>query len=273
MTGDAGWILYSDESHHNHGAVRGVGAVSLRLDDTTRLSDELANLLRASGVRELKWEKVRTARMGFAAGKALTWTLDHALAGDIWIETLSWDARSAAASRARRPSLGRLRDAYATLLASVIARQAERSDPTGPSQHWQLVPDEQNAAPWTGAQSAVPQIASVSPARSETQPLIQLADLLAGLAVFSRAAYDAYERWLCLPNRDLDARSTAMPGGAHGSSAYRFALLDDFYTACVRRLPGISLRTRRGLYTWRASAPIQFRFLAPRAVWEAERLD
>src|SRR5262249_3653446 len=113
----------------------------------------------------------------------------------------------------------------------------------------------------------------VTPARSDSQPLIQLADLFAGLAVFSRAAYDPYERWLCFPDHDLDARRRAIPRGAHGSHAYRFALLDDFDTACVRRRPGISLRTRRGLYTWRAAAPIQFRFLAQRAEHEVRRLD
>jgi len=77
---------------------------------------------------------------------------------------------------------------------------------------------------------------------------------------FSRAAYDAYERWLCVRGRGQDAPATTTPAGVYGSQAYRFVLLDEFYTACVRRLPGISLQTRRGLYTWRAGAPIQFRF-------------
>jgi hypothetical protein len=34
MTSDAGWVIYSDESSYNYGAVRGVGAVSLRVDDS-----------------------------------------------------------------------------------------------------------------------------------------------------------------------------------------------------------------------------------------------
>jgi hypothetical protein len=44
------------------------------------------------------------------------------------------------------------------------------------------------------------------------------------------------------------------------SLRYRLALLDDFYTACVRRLPGVSLRTRGGLYTYLAGVPLQFRW-------------
>lgn len=262
MTGDAVWAIYSDESHYNYGAVRGVGAVSLRQDDVAHLSEELARLLREAGVRELKWEKVRTTRTASAAKRAFAWTLDRALAGKIWTETLTWDASSVAASRARRPALPTLRDAYATLLRSVIARHTKRDDL---AQRWRIVPDEQTAVPWTRIRGMLPQETEITPARSEMEPLIQLADLFAGLAVYSRAAYDAYERWLCFPERDLGAIAGGMPGGAHGAHAYRFALLDDFYTTCVRRLPGISLPTRRGLYTWRADAPIQFRFQPDRA--------
>jgi hypothetical protein len=257
MTSDAGWAIYSDESSYNYGAVRGVCAVSLRVDDSARLGEELASLLRTSSVRELKWEKVRTARMAFAAKKALTWALDHALDGELWIETVTWEVSSAAASRARRPTLTQLHSAYTALLSSVIARHSQRAEQ---SQDWRIVPDEQSAIPWTRIQEALPQTTSIMPARSEPQPLIQLADVFAGLAVFSRAAYDAYERWLCVRGRDQDVRATTIAEGVYGSQAYRFVLLDEFYTAGVRRLPGISLQTRRGLYTWRAGAPIQFRF-------------
>ncbi|HEY7093420.1 MAG TPA: hypothetical protein VH393_09590 [Ktedonobacterales bacterium] len=257
MTSDASWVIYSDESSYNYGAVRGVGAVSLRVDDSARLGEELASLLQASSVRELKWEKVRTARTAFAAQKALTWALDHALDGNLEIETLTWEVTSAAASRARRPTLTQLRNAYTTLLSSVMTRHAQRDDQ---SQDWRIVPDEQSAIPWTRIQETLPQTAAIVPARSEPQPLIQLADVFAGLAVFSRAAYGAYERWLCVRSGDQDAHITTASEGMYGSQAYRFVLLDEFYTACVRRLPGISLQTRRGLYTWRVDAPIQFRF-------------
>jgi hypothetical protein len=261
MTSDATWVIYSDESSYNYGVVRGVGAVSLRVDDAARLGDELATLIRGSGMRELKWEKVRTARGAFAAQKALIWALDHALDhaldGELRIETLTWEVTSAAASRARRPTLSQLHSAYTALLSSVMARHPER----GATPHsWRIVPDEQSAISWTRIQAAVPQNATITPARSEPQSLIQLADVFAGLAVFSRAAYDAYERWLCLRGRGQGARATTTSEGMYGSLVYRFVLLDEFYTACVRRLPGISLQTRRGLYTWRTDAPIQFRF-------------
>jgi hypothetical protein len=257
MAGDMDWAIYSDESSYNYGAVRGAGAVSLRLADAARLGGELAALLRASGVRELKWEKVRTARMAFAARKALDWTLDRALGGELWIETLTWDVTTATASRARRPALRRLREAYTALLASVIARHASHTEGGGQSCNWRIVPDEQTAMPWALVRGALPQSAEITPERSAAQPLIQLADLFTGLAAYSRAVYDVYERWLCVPDQDTPNGITEY---ARGSQRYRFALLDDFYTTCVRSLPGISLQTRRGLYTWRTDAPIQFRF-------------
>jgi hypothetical protein len=257
MEDRAVWIIYSDESRFNYGAVRGVGAVSLRRDDSSRLSDELARLLSDAGLREMKWEKVRTGRAASAAGKALEWALEHALRGELEVETLTWDATTSEASRARTRALAQLHAVYQTLLASVIARHSERGDDAW---NWGVVPDEQTAMPWTRIQTALPQIDTITPERSETQPLIQLADLFTGLAVYSRAAYDAYERWLSFPDHEADALGVAAPRHARGSSAYRLALLDDFYTLCVCRAAGISLRTRRGLYTYRADAPIRFRF-------------
>jgi hypothetical protein len=262
MTSDKGWMIYSDESSYNYGAVRGVSAVRLRQDDAARLSEELASLLRASSVRELKWEKVRTARAAFAAQKALAWALDLALDGELWIEALTWEVTSATASRARRPTLTQLHSVYTALLSSVMARQSQQGEQ---SQRWRIVPDEQPAISWTRIQAALPHTATILPARSGPQPLIQLADIFAGLAVFSRDAYDAYERWLCVRGRGQGAHATITAEGVYGSQAYRFVLLDEFYTACVRRLPGISLQTHRGLYTWRPDAPIQFRFHTSRA--------
>src|SRR5215831_92531 len=181
MARDIDWSLYSDESSYNYGAVRGVGAVSLRLDDAARLGGELADMLRTLSVRELKWEKIRTARSAFAARKALTWALDHALDGALWIETVTWEVTSAAASRARRPALAQLHSAYTTLLRSVMARRSQHDEQ---AQRWSIVPDEQPAISWTRIQEGLPQTARIMPARSEPQPLIQLADVFAGLAVF-----------------------------------------------------------------------------------------
>jgi hypothetical protein len=129
---------------------------------------------------------------------------------------------------------------------------------------WSIYPDEQQALDWTkiaARMASCAQIERIEPQRSHEAPLIQVADLFVGLGVFSRDSYDAYQRWRSFPD---DERN--VPGGrfvtsepAPASMRYRCALLDDFYTTCVRRLPGISLHTRCGLHTVAPRVPIRFR--------------
>ncbi len=253
------YAIFADEAQHNVGRVRGVAAVSLRAQDTDRLSGEVAALLATSGVSECKWELVRSARQCFAAGKLLAWALDRALDGRLWIDALTWSTADEAARRQALPSLARLRQMYARLLDGVIQRRVTVGS------RWSVYPDEQQALDWTkiAAQMAArDRIERIEPQRSHAAPLVQVADLFVGLGVCSRDAYDAYQRWRSFPDeeRNVLAARFAPMAPLPASLRYRCALLDDFYTACVRRLPGISLRTRCGLYTYAPEAPIQFRW-------------
>jgi hypothetical protein len=145
---------------------------------------------------------------------------------------------------------------YARLLDQVVQSH-------GPQGTWRIHPNEQQALDWSRILSQTisrRQITCVEPARSHATPLVQVADLFVGLAVFSRASFDAYERWRSFPDdeRNVAFGRFAMPAPLPASVRYRCALLDDFYTTCVRRLPGISLRTHGGLRTRATGAPIQF---------------
>jgi hypothetical protein len=115
---------------------------------------------------------------------------------------------------------------------------------------FQILPDEQQALRWERITGALPHIEGVTPARSEDEPLIQVADLFVGLAAYSRAAYATYERWLGSPSDMLAALSAA--------DRYRCRLLDDFFTLCKLRDLHVSLRTNRGLRTYDASPPLCF---------------
>jgi len=253
------YATYTDEARHNFGRVRGVGAVSLRVEHVDELAGEVAALLAASGVAECKWELVRSARQGFAAAKLLAWALDRALDGRVCVDVLTWSAEDAAARRQAIPSLARLRQMYARLLDVMIQGRGLAGS------RWSIYPDEQEALDWgkiAASMTARAQIAQIAPQRSHEAPLIQVADLFVGLGVFSRDAYDAYQGWRAFPDeeRNVVAGRFEPPELLPASLRYRCALLDDFYVTCVRRLPGISLRTRGGLHTYATDAPIQFRW-------------
>lgn len=247
---------YADETRYNVGRYRGVALVSAPLTHVPALSEEVARILVESGVGECKWEKVRSARTRFAAEKLLAWTIDAALAGRLAVDTLTWDAGAVIPRSQPLPYLKKLHRMYSCLLAGALAHRWPDGRP------WIIAPDEQNALRWPVIAAASPRIARLEPRSSAGEPLIQLADLFAGLAVFSRAGYDTYEQWLCLP--PAERRAGAQPSASlrllSASDRQRCLLLDDFFLRCKLRLPGISLRTSRGLRTYGFHPPLTFQW-------------
>lgn len=252
---------YTDETRYNVGRYRGVALVSAPLPAVAALGAEIRDILAISGVSECKWEKVRSARMRFLAEKLLEWTLQATLASRLRVDTLTWDAGDRAHAAAGTPYLKKLHQMYHDLLAQAMAHRWPQAAA------WMLYPDEQTALRWDALRAALPRLAHIAPSGSHHEPLIQVADLFAGLAVYSRAGYDTYEQWLCLPMSErrppLKGR---LPGAASQMSAsdrQRCLLLDDFFTRCKLQLPGVGLRTNRGLRTYDFAKPITFRWDDP----------
>lgn len=249
-------IAYADEAQYNFGRHRGVGVVSLRRAAAVTLGDELRALVSASNVKECKWEKLRSARMRFAAEKLISWALDHATAGALRVDVLTWDVDDRLHSGHGPHYLANLRQMYLRILTRTLAS----GWPSDRDAHWLICPDEQDSVHWQTLVGSLPAIVGVLPAQSHREPLIQVADLFTGMAVFSRDSYDLYERWLCLPESERDAPSAedSPPERLSGSVRQRCLVLDSFFTQCKRRQLGVSLRTQRGLRTYDFTRPINF---------------
>jgi hypothetical protein len=174
--------------------------------------------------------------------------MEAAIAGQMRVDVLTWHAEDGSAL----PYLARLRGMYARLLGEMLPRRW----PAG--SRFAVFPDEQAAMRWQTLVASMPHVAAIAPRRSEDEPFIQLADLFAGLGVFSRGSYAAYEKWLCYPpaERASDLRHPTLPFST--AERVRCALLDDFYTASKFAWLGISLRTQRGLRTYTAARPLAF---------------
>jgi hypothetical protein len=243
---------YTDEAQYNVGRYRGLAMLSLHEEDTATCSRDLRAILHVSSILECKWEKVRSARTLFAAKKLLGWTIRRVEQGVLRVDTLTWDTEEGSRAGLGVPHIANLRKMYRTLLETVVpGRWGERAE-------WHLYPDEQSAMPWQLLVDGLPQVAGITASRSHEHQLIQLADLLAGLAVYSRDSYDLYERWLDNPR---DRHGYPDSGREYSASdRTRCLLLDDFFTSCKLHQLGVSLRTRRGLFTGDAHLGLVFRW-------------
>ena len=262
-------VAYSDEAQYNFGRYRGLGMVTLPIAEAAALSDELQGLLASSGMSELKWEKIRSGRGRLAAAKLLAWAVEHALAGRLRIDTLTWDVEENP-QRGQEGYVGRhvrrLQQMYTHLLTTTLARRwlPEDGQPAN-LPYWRIYPDEQDALDWAAIAAAAPHIERIIPCVSHQEPLIQLADVFVGLAVFSRASFDVYEQWLVdhPTGEDEPECEDSAPMRISGSLRQRLLVLDTWYTLAKARSLGVSLRSQRGLKTYQPDAPITFAWYSP----------
>lgn len=263
-------VGFSDESNWNKGRFRSLGLITVPVDALDHLERELNDLLAQSGIREFKWEKLRQAKERFGAQKMCDFTIRHALNRRLRVDVLIWDIEDSRHHVSGRDDIANLQRMYYHLFHNVLRLR-------WPSNAvWRLHPDEHTAMDWqtvadclqnaaqrlererslfTGGkfqlrlrrEFGIEEIRSVS---SSDQPLLQLADLFAGMAVLSREQFDEYQKWLnqtrgqpkLLEDHDDTLR-------ASGSSKERFYILGYFDNACKSHKLGVSLNKKRGLWT------------------------
>jgi type I restriction enzyme S subunit len=277
-------VGFSDESYWNVGRYRSLGLVTTSVDLHASLENELLCLLEKSEVREFKWKKLDGAKERFAAIKMCEFAIENALARKLRVDVLIWDIQDSRHNVPGRDDIANLQRMYYHLFRNVL-RARWPNDAV-----WRLHPDEHTALDWetmrdclenasvtverepslfTGGEFRIRLrrefgIEEVRPIPSDQHPLLQLADLFAGLAAFSHERFDEYQKWLhtASPKPPLvnEAKACVDPSRA---SQERFQVLKKFDEACKKRKLGVSLKTKQGLWTPDPQNPINFWLYEP----------
>ncbi len=272
-------IGFADESYWNTGRFRSLGVVTLSFDSLKTLDGEARCLLDESGVPEFKWKKLDGAKRRFAAEKLCRFAAERAFARQLRVDVLVWDIEDSRHKIARRDDIANLERMYYHLFRNVLrVRWPDNAV-------WKLHPDEHTALDWETVQDCLANksssvelerslftggqfrmrlrrefgIEEIQPVSSGAHPLLQLADLFAGLAVFSRDKFDEYHRWAqaTSPQACLFDESEASDAPSR-SSRERFQVLKALDELCKERKLGVSLKTNHGLWTPQPQNPINF---------------
>jgi hypothetical protein len=277
-------IGFADESHWNTGRFRSLGLVTTSLNLHAILENELCRMLEESGVSEFKWKKLDGARERFAAIKMCECAIENALARKIRVDVLIWDIQDSRHNVPGRDDIANLQRMYYHLFRNVLrARWPDDAI-------WRLHPDEHTALDWETVKDCLEAkstsievdctlspvggfkvslrrecgIEEIQPVSSGDHPLLQLADLFAGLAVFSRDRFADYQKWLKDKSQQVLLFEDAdHPSYSSRSSEERFQVLKSFNQACKQRKLGVSLETKRGLWTPDPKNPINFWMYEP----------
>jgi hypothetical protein len=248
------------------------------------LEDELLRLLEESGVSEFKWKKLYGARERFAAIKMCEFAIENALARKLRVDVVIWDIQDSRHRVPGRDDIANLERLYYHLFRNVLrARWPDDAI-------WRLHPDEHTALDWETVKDCLEAkrtsievdrtlfpvvgfkvrlrrefgIEEIQPVSSGDHPLLQLADLFAGLAVFSREKFRDYQTWneaTSQQKRVFDEADAA--NGPSRRSEERFIFLKKFDALCKQKRLGVSQKTKQGLWTPKPENPINFWLYEP----------
>lgn len=278
---------FSDESSWNQGRYRSVSLVTGSVDDLGAMERALDEALKEWGIQEeLKWQGLKGSQKVQAAIQVLRIAADYAAMRKCRVDTLIWDAEDARHKVRGRDDLENLARMYYHILRNVTQKRW----PNGAS--WLLLPDEHHAIDWDILERCLdavskkfhPQfhfpdaarfryrkefnIEKVKPVKSNEYRLTQLADLFAGVSVFSWRQHSEFRLW-----QDEQSGQQSLFGNARctasNSSRSRFPVLLELIRVCHQKKFGLS-NEPGGLQTlaYNANNQITFWFYRPQGDYD-----
>jgi hypothetical protein len=275
-------VAYADESNWNVGRYRSVATVTVLGSEHDRIVDRIRGLLDESSVVELSWKDLKGAKERLGAVKIVDVIIEEACVANLRVDVLMWDMEDARHAGVRgRDDVANLGRMYHHLFVNVLRSKW----PNGST--WSMHPDEHSQVDWETLQKTVeakggdrvegPTIEAVGdltefrvvqlvPRESHGHPLIQVADLFAGIMPYSHAKFDEFERWLPSSAEQAAPPDTKEPSDRlSGSDAELFVVLRDLKQACSDRKLYVSLERSRGLRTMKPKGPINFWIYEPQS--------
>ena len=265
---DMEYGVFSDESRYDRGRFRSIAAVSLPAGLVPQLTEQLTLSLREYGISELKW--TRLGDRNYTVECAIAF-VDHMLSGlaeGLRVDVLIWDTEDKRHRVENRDDIANYERMYFHLHRALIRRRGQDSI-------WHLRPDEQVQINWKtlascltsrgtwiphGQQSAasfrfgilVPTISTFRQVDSRATPLSQLADLIAGMAAYTRSRPSVVHQQLEpeVGNEFKEFMSKR--------DKVRFRVISHLYNGCRLRRVGLSLRSHGYLCTSDPIQPVNF---------------
>lgn len=275
------YASYTDESYSTGERYRSICAFSFPMGSESAIRSRLTADLQSSKVTEAKWNKVRNLNQQSCA-ISLVDTAFHSLRHfNARIDVLVWDTHDSRHSIPGRDDKANFERMFFHLLGYSMKRR-----PRGA--HWRIYPDEQMGVAWQTIKDCLSavgrrsqlihypllgpfladphyRILELEEIRSHEHPPCQVADLFAGLAVFSRVRFPEYLQWCERngPQCKLFLPVQSDEPGFSRKEMYRFPVLEHFNSRCKAERLGVSLRTNKGLCTKDPMKPFNFWLYVP----------
>lgn len=276
MKSNPTYHAYSDDSGTSDKRFQCLGVISLSEETAELLRKRLSQVLEEKQLEELKFEELRghSAKMQ-AASCFIKHAIDLCVKGRMRIDVLLWDHQDERHSVRGRDDSQNLQLMYYKILVCV-ARLWNKIN-------WHVYPDEQSGIDWNEIREylnntsplkkepelislfkidrAIFNFESIEPKHSHEEPLVQMADLFAGISKYSRERGSDFLEWVKKQNEVIEPslfNSDENQNSESQADAARFSILNEFYLLCKKSKLGVSINKRKYLWTPKPKNPINF---------------
>jgi hypothetical protein len=273
------FTVFSDESHITASRYRSISSISLPSNFVVDFSNLYIQLLKESSIKEFKYHKLDSARYRFMAIKIVDLILNNLERYKIRVDTIVWDTQDNRHMVKNRDDIGNLGRMYYHLLKFIMHSR-------GPETIWNIYPDEHVSIDWYNLKECLANvgkwvnvfklpafniietkenfsIAEFEQRISIQTPLIQVADLFAGISVFSNLFYMKFKDWAKQQSGQIDLfQETGLIQLSQGEME-KIKLLDYLIKKLNKRKLGVSIDTKKRLWTPVPKNPINFWLYEP----------
>lgn len=278
------YYAFSDESRHNKGRYRAIGMISFPFDQLEIIEKQCLKICSDHGINNLKnfkWVKLKNDKKLNAAKSTVEYIFNKAILRELRVDILIWDTHDRRHKIVGRDDSENLARMYYHLYKNVfLTRWPENSI-------WNVYPDQNTAIDWnklkeilmTQGLVAVMDDKSVNGRRQiilknkvvldiyESNPLdhpiIQVADLFAGMGSYSWEEYNKFEEWIFQKSGQKRLFNNFIkPSNADNHKCF---IMDDFKSHCKKCGLSISLNSTRGFKTHNPNDPINFWLYTPQS--------
>jgi hypothetical protein len=270
------YLAFSDESRYNINQYRSIAVLSLPFPEYEGLVTEFSKILEESGIRELKYGSLTSAKMRFGALKTIDLIREKALKRQLRIDVIIWNITDSRHGVVGRDDKTNLQIMYYQLFKNIITKR------WGMGCDWHLFPDEQILVNWDEMVDYLERrignlylvegrtfedltkerrawkIEKIQQVKSSGCLLVQIADLFAGIGPYSWANYQKFKEW----EKKKDCQTTLFPNAnkiqLSTSDREKCEVLRHLYTTCNDSRLILSINHKKGLWTPNPENPINF---------------
>lgn len=270
------YFAFTDESNHSNGDYRSIALFEVHEDLIWEVQSRMLSILNKYNIKKIssfKWKKIQNKNKSHALKELLKYLFPLFEENLIKIEIIIWNIYDSRHNIAGRDDTKNLSYMYDKLIKDFVNRNLKDND------HLYIYSDQIDSINWSELEEIIfnqnigiktyhesfdivieSKKVHIQESTTKDDPLIQIADIFAGLAKSSFLDYDRYEIWLTPGQQTL----FGPPKEVSNRDKYRFPVYKLIYEWGKNNKYGISLNSTRGFVSHDLESPVNFWLYDPK---------